>query len=127
MQLIFVYGSLKRGHCLHRLLADQKFLGPAVTQPGYLLFDCGSYPGLCDSPTGHPVHGELYDVDESRLTALDAAEGVPEHLYARRTVHLQPPHDIMSVQAWFFLQDTSAMNECGDRWPAATRPPVENP
>jgi gamma-glutamylcyclotransferase (GGCT)/AIG2-like uncharacterized protein YtfP len=44
--ILFLYGSLKRGHENHRLVADQEFVGDAITQPGYRIIDLGRYPGL---------------------------------------------------------------------------------
>src|SRR5215471_201591 len=59
--IVFVYGTLKRGERNHRLLADQEFLGAAVTVPRYRVFDLGPYPGLVrDDATGLAVRAELF-------------------------------------------------------------------
>lgn len=117
-RFVFVYGSLKRGFRLHKLLDGQQFAGPARTAACYRIVDCGEYPGLLDSEPGNSIHGEVYKVDAECLSRLDQAEGVDEGLYERRRVALLPPHDTREVQAWFYLQATDAMSDCGDRWPA---------
>ncbi|MCA9035182.1 MAG: gamma-glutamylcyclotransferase [Planctomycetaceae bacterium] len=117
---IFVYGSLKRGHDLHFLLNDQIYLGPATTQPKYRLFDLGEYPGLVEvdslGQTGNSICGELYSVDLRKLDELDAAEEVAHFLYERRQIKLQPPHEGVHVQAWFYLRSVRNKEDCGNEW-----------
>jgi gamma-glutamylcyclotransferase (GGCT)/AIG2-like uncharacterized protein YtfP len=76
---LFVYGSLKRGGRHHEQLAGARFLGLAETEPGYRLEPLGEYLALVrvagPSPVDGSVAGELFEVDESRLVALDTFEG----------------------------------------------------
>lgn len=116
-QLIFVYGSLKRGYALHYLLEGTRFCGVAETAPLYRIFDLGRYPGLVDWPEGLKVTGELYEVDEECLQELDVAEGVAEGQYARRKVQLQAPFDYCSAMAWFWLHEVTGLRDCGTAWP----------
>ena len=116
-QLVFVYGSLKRGYALHRLLKTADFVGPAVTQPLYRIFNLGSYPGLVDWPAGLSIAGELYRVDPECLNQLDRAEGVAEGLYARREIQLANARADHSAQAWFWLGPVTGFPDCGTRWP----------
>ncbi len=77
--LLFVYGTLMRGGRFHRVLHDQRFLGPARTLPRYALLDLGAYPGLIHrNEDGRGVAGELYEVPAALLPRLDAVEGAPE-------------------------------------------------
>lgn len=145
--LVFVYGSLKRGYALHQLLCDQKFLGEAITQPFYKLYDCGEYPGLVKvAADGVSVKGELYLVAPARLAQLDEVEGIDEGLYLRDEVQLISTPALNSplaslekrdsgtstlrnhsatrstatdtVQAYFYLLSTSNLKDCGSCWPA---------
>jgi gamma-glutamylcyclotransferase (GGCT)/AIG2-like uncharacterized protein YtfP len=76
---LFTYGTLMRDGCRHPVLADQTFLGPAVTKPLYVLYDFGEHPGMGRRETGgRAVHGELYEVAAERLKALDEMEGSPD-------------------------------------------------
>jgi gamma-glutamylcyclotransferase (GGCT)/AIG2-like uncharacterized protein YtfP len=116
-QLVFVYGSLKRGYALAPLLAREDFRGEAATKPWYRMFDLGSYPGLIEWPSGLEIHGEVYAVSASALSRLDEAEGVAEGLYVRRPVALQGEWLDQPVEAWFWLGRVAGMRDCGHEWP----------
>lgn len=71
---LFVYGTLMRGEPNARHLQRAVFVGAARTAPGYTLALVGPYPALL--PGGSTaVSGEVYDVDEPTLRALDLFEG----------------------------------------------------
>lgn len=75
--ILFFYGSLRRGGTNHRLIADQTFLGEAVTAPKYRLLDLGKYTGLIrDDANGVAIPGELWEVTECCLGELDDFEGL---------------------------------------------------
>ncbi|MFV0445549.1 MAG: gamma-glutamylcyclotransferase [Planctomycetaceae bacterium] len=117
MSLVFVYGTLKRGDIRAGALLHQVFLGTAHTEPMYRLRDCGEYPGLIAVPAaGLSIEGEVYDVTPECLRRLDEVEGVAEQLYARRPVSLRPPYADQSVEAYFYLWETSDLPDCGTRW-----------
>ncbi|MBM5799379.1 MAG: gamma-glutamylcyclotransferase [Cyanobacteria bacterium K_DeepCast_35m_m2_023] len=83
LELVFVYGSLKRGQANHRQIVSGVFVGPAQLQ-GLALYDLGPFPMaiVSDEPT-HILHGELYRVSSQLLHALDRFEGAPR-LYGRQ-------------------------------------------
>lgn len=87
MQLLFVYGSLKRGYRHHRQLDGAEFAGDACTAAGYRLVRCGEYPALVCSGGAGVVLGEVFRVDGELLERLDVFEGCPE-LYQRGRVRL---------------------------------------
>jgi len=78
---IFVYGSLKRGESNHRLLARARFLRRAHTAPFFELYDLGAFPAMVAGGFTS-IAGELYEVNEETLAALDRLEGHPT-LYRR--------------------------------------------
>jgi gamma-glutamylcyclotransferase (GGCT)/AIG2-like uncharacterized protein YtfP len=103
---LFVYGSLKRAGRHHKELNSRSavFLGEVETIPGYrlqrlegpdaylALVNAGLDPDRGPAPrpatateTGPAVKGELFELDESELPALDAFEGDD---YVRQEVHL---------------------------------------
>lgn len=87
--LVFVYGSLKRGHEHHDQMSGARYLGPADLSAYRLVLYEGSYPALTPDPSARqPVEGELYLVTEELLQKLDDFEEVPE-LYERRSVPLK--------------------------------------
>lgn len=111
--LLFVYGTLKRGERNHRLLADQRFVGPATVPAGYRLFDLGSHPGLVPHPDGGPVRGEVFEVSECCMGELDEFEEVPT-LFTRERVELA---DGTSAWVYLFAQKVPAGAPSGEEWP----------
>ncbi|QDU38266.1 Gamma-glutamylcyclotransferase family protein YtfP [Maioricimonas rarisocia] len=118
---VFVYGTLMRGDCRHRVLAGQAFLGEARTVSRYRMFDIGSYPGLVESDDGLRIEGEVYRVDKDCLRMLDQVEGVDHGLYARRRIHLEAPFATQPVEGYLYLRSTQGLKDCGKRWHGASR------
>lgn len=103
--LVFVYGTLKRGHGNHRVMqqAGGEFVGEALTAEKFPLVVDG-LPYLLDrSGEGHHVQGELYRVtDPEGWIRLDRLEGHPR-FYRRRVIACEVGG--ASVEAWtYFLQ-----------------------
>ena len=75
---IFVYGTLKRGYNMERLVPDAKFIRETILF-GYDIYDLGSYPGIKvaeQSDEHYPfVRGELWQVSDEGLARLDQYEG----------------------------------------------------
>lgn len=86
-QLVFAYGTLKRGQPNHHQLAGSRFCGEAEL-PGLALYDLGPFPMAIPSDNPHHrLHGELFAVSASTLAALDRFEGAPR-LYQRQSHQL---------------------------------------
>ena len=84
--ILFFYGSLRRGGTNHFRVADQTFVGEAVTVPKYRLLDLGRYQGMIrDDANGVAIPGELWEVDDFTLGELDSFEG-PD--YPRRPIEI---------------------------------------
>lgn len=81
MQLIFVYGTLKRGNGLHYILEEVEFVGEAITfEPIFKMFCNGAYPYVSNvGGGGYRIIGELFKVSDKTLIELDWAEGHPTH------------------------------------------------
>ena len=114
---LFIYGTLKRGHCRHFALSGQQFLGEVQTAVGYRLYDCGEYPGLVRDPAGISISGELWAVDEECLARLDEIECVEVGLFKRGTIQLKPPHQGEQVETYFYCGNVAALTDCGSFWP----------
>ena len=112
--ILFVYGSLKRGHRNHRLLADQEYLGTAVTEARYRLIDLGTYPGMIEDANGVGVTGELWAVIGCALAELDEFE-CEDAPYYRGPVAVRGRTD--AVEAYFFRGDVPAGARTGATWP----------
>lgn len=113
---LFVYGTLKRGYCRAHYLQGQVFLGEAVTQPGYRMYNCGEYPGLIAAADGGAIEGELWAVDAERLAILDQVESLDAGLFKRDLILLSPPFEEDSVEAYFYRQSVRDLHDCGCRW-----------
>ena len=87
-ELLFIYGSLKKGFDNHHLLSKySKRLGKAITVGKFGMFEdsFGNYPYLVPVPKMR-IHGELYLIERRELLEkLDLFEGVPEY-YERKKI-----------------------------------------
>ena len=83
-QLVFVYGTLKKGKSNHDLLKNSKFLNKAILNCA-TMHSLGHYPAIKNG-LGH-VHGEVYEVDAVTMDRLDRLEGHPV-FYKREIVDL---------------------------------------
>jgi gamma-glutamylaminecyclotransferase len=118
--VLFVYGTLKRGLRNHRLIADQQFLGDAVTEPRYRVIDLGEHPGLViDSVNGLAVRGELWAVNDCCLAELDEFEEVPGP-FIRETVAIEGREEEIFAYVWNRPVPEGAAS--GGEWPRAGGP-----
>ncbi|EDL61777.1 gamma-glutamylcyclotransferase family protein [Gimesia maris] len=116
-RLIFVYGTLKRGFCRGHHLEDQTFLSTALSAADYIMYNCGSYPGLViDKLQGVSIHGELWRIDSQCLKLLDEVEGVAEKLYQRGSIRLIQPEIAETVEAYFFQGSVDQLPVVGNNW-----------
>ena len=109
MELLFVYGTLKRNHRNNVLLSGYEFLGEVRTVRDYKLINCGTFPGLqygCKA-----INGELYRVDDNLLERLDCLEGTKQNLYTRDYVQLED-----GTQAYAYLCNMKAPDYDGTNW-----------
>ncbi len=119
---LFVYGTLMRGGVRQSVLADQRFLGEACTQPHYALFDLGAYPGLVRRDEGgRTIFGELYEVAAGRIEQLDRIEGAPS-LFRLEPVLIEGCAG--DVFTYIYQRDTHGCPLCAeDRWTNARSRP----
>lgn len=116
--LLFVYGTLKRGLANHHQLGGAPFVGEAELS-GVQLHDLGPFP-MAIAGDGQ-ICGELFRVDAARLAHLDRFEGVPR-LYRRECRHLSDGR-----QVWIYLGEARQVRHSPPlsegRWPADSAPP----
>ena len=73
-QIVFVYGTLKKGKGNHYILENSDFLGSFTTPPVYKL-TCNSFFPMVEREGSTAVVGELYRVDQATLSRLNTLEG----------------------------------------------------
>jgi gamma-glutamylcyclotransferase (GGCT)/AIG2-like uncharacterized protein YtfP len=118
MNLVFVYGTLKRGGSNHAFLQGQKFLGDVRTGAGFTLYSLGDYPGMVRARNDTAgVTGELWEVDDTVLAELDRLEGVDEGLYQRIDTPLAPNPFASSAQTYLYLRPVHGLAAIGSTWP----------
>lgn len=111
-QLFFVYGTLKRGFGNNRLMEGSKFISEGTTVEKYLFYKRGIpfVSKVDNNPNTVNVNGELYEVDENQIPAIDRLEGHP-NWYRRELIDIKTP-DNQTVQAWiYFMPLEGSVNE----------------
>lgn len=109
-ELVFVYGTLRRGERNHFLLAGQTFLGALQTDADYQLFDTGPYPAAVAGGTT-VLYGEVYAVDAACFTGLDMLEDYP-HSYTRKQI--ATPWGRAWIYLWIAAVDPAWRRLAGD-------------
>lgn len=112
-QLVFVYGTLRKGYSNHHLMRGARYLGPARTRENYALY-LGEFPYLIKDHALCAIAGELYGVSPAAMKLLDQLEENPDW-YCRE---LAPVLDAQGAehQAWiyFFPQAQGRLLASGD-------------
>ena len=91
--LVFVYGTLKKGFGNNGLLRDAEFIGESLVD-NMTLYDMG-FPVAVDRD-GEKIKGEVFRITDE-LQSLDYLEGYPD-FYDRKLV------DTKHGQAWIYFQ-----------------------
>lgn len=106
-EMIFVYGTLRKGFSLHRYLSDKaRFIGNGTIRGR--LYDLGSYPGVLPTEAGE-VQGELYELEDGpkHLDILDRIEDFdpknPERSLFIRALTEVRLSDNETIQAWAYF------------------------
>lgn len=97
--LVFVYGTLKKGFGNNRLLKDSEFVGTFRTPPDFHMVSLGGFPGVIDKGST-PISGEVYKVTKPVMDRLDSLEGYPS-FYTRKQI----PTEFGA--AWVYMLDES--------------------
>lgn len=106
---VFVYGTLKRGFPNHHYISGARFLAEATTIDAYPLVVGGTWftPYLIpEKGGGHRVKGELWDVPDAMMPALDDLEST--HLpngYRRHRIPVLPVDASEPVEAWTYFRE----------------------
>ena len=108
-EIVFVYGSLKRGGRFNPVLSRARFLGEAVTFEPYLLHLGWNWPLLIErapSAWTAPVCGELYALDRLTLRRVDEIED-NGRLYQRKQACVRL--GTRPLQAWIYFAKSAKL------------------
>lgn len=101
-QLVFVYGTLRRGGSNHFRMAGAEFISSGTITGRMYRIDW--YPGLVLDEAGGEIHGEVYSVGPEQLEALDVFEGLSageiEGSEYRRVLTTVVRRDSQTTSAW---------------------------
>jgi gamma-glutamylaminecyclotransferase len=119
--LVFVYGTLKEGFPNFHINRGRRLAGRFITVRPYPMYIVGSIqvPWLVDRPgSGHQVIGEVYEVDDNTLAALDELEQVDEDgWYSRRLIQVgRHPDGADPMEVYVYFGDPARID------PAAGNP-----
>lgn len=119
IELLLVYGSLRRHGSAYELMKGARFQGPALLR-GYTLTALGGYPAAlpCRPEADCVVEGELYTVPYWLLPGLDQYEGP---LYERKLLTVE--HGGREIRAWVYVArgSTAAWGPLLARWRSRRR------
>jgi len=73
--LLFVYGTLRQNFGNHGFLKNAHFFGEAKTQDKFVMHCRGSIPFVSESQAISQIVGEVYEIDDNTLAAIDQLEG----------------------------------------------------
>lgn len=109
MELMFVYGTLKRGSHNNIMLGKSKFLGRAVTKPGLNIKSIGIpivVAPFSDAmkKAAKPIIGEVYKVSKRTINIVDVLEGHP-NLYKRFLIDIEMKNKTLKAYIYLFRQD----------------------
>jgi gamma-glutamylaminecyclotransferase len=107
--IVFVYGTLKRGHFNYdRLLKGQSdFLGEAETVDRLCMVDLGYFPGVLSVPATSTIKGELFGVSDKVIESLDHLEGHPT-FYCRTPIKVETEIGSVITAEIYILQRTGS-------------------
>ncbi len=103
-ELVFVYGTLKKGKDLHHHLKKSRFLGEGFIV-GYDIYLVSWYPAVVKG--SGKVYGEVYAVDRETLDVLDKVEDEGK-LYKRIKENVKMGGK--TVSCWVYLYQGSTEN-----------------
>ncbi len=107
MELLAVYGTLKRGCGNHKYLSGSKFIGTGITLEKFVLVVSVipyCIPANLAGENGkyaNQIHVEVYEVNEEKLEEIDELEGHP-FWYKREKVKVKLENGGV-VDAWFYI------------------------
>ena len=117
---VFVYGTLKEGFPNFSLNVGRRVAGTYRTRQAFPLYVVklpaeDRAPWLLDSPgDGHPVVGQVFEVDSANLAQMDRFEET--HLpngYVRTEVELEAVHDsALRLRAHVYLKRPTELPDC---------------
>ena len=112
MELVFVYGTLRKGHGNHKLIEGGRYMGTGLTVNKYAMYSRG-IPFVSEDEPISRIKGEIYEVSKPILKLLDMLEGHPGWYERKKTIVKVGQK---KIKAWLYFNNTKTENliESGD-------------
>lgn len=88
INIVFVYGTLKKGFPANKYLSNSSFIGTANSTEEYSIYANYMFPAMLEIPSKLGVFGELYIIDPDDRKKVDEYEGVAFNLYELKQINL---------------------------------------
>jgi gamma-glutamylcyclotransferase (GGCT)/AIG2-like uncharacterized protein YtfP len=109
-ELVFVYGTLRRGGSNHFRMSGSGFVAAATVRGRLYRIDW--YPGLVLDKAGDEISGEVYAVGPERMDQLDEFEGGE---YRRASVAVRSTSgETMHAWAWEWRESVEGLERITD-------------
>ena len=99
--ILFVYGTLKKGGLNHHYLRGSRFIGDAVTKKRYALY-ISEFPLVIKDIGVSQIIGEAYEVEWPVLKRVDMLEYHP-YLYFRERISIILKASNKLLRAWIYF------------------------
>ena len=96
---LFVYGTLKRGFGNNYILRNSEFIGSAVSEDKFVVYDCG-FPCAYPDYNGKKIKGEIYKLTEEDFIFTDRLES-NGYLYNREVQEFITKKGL--IKAWIYI------------------------
>jgi len=96
---LFVYGTLKRGFGNNYILRNSKFLGSAITEEKFIIYDCG-FPCAYPDYNGKRIKGEIYQLTDEDFIFTDRLESNGS-LYNREVQKFNYKDEL--IESWIYV------------------------
>ncbi len=119
-EVVFVYGTLRRGASNHWRMEGAEYVGKAVVRGR--MYRISWYPGLVRDRKVGEVVGEIYGVSRELLASLDRFEGDEFGRVRAEVQRVEAPDGTESVWLWEWKGDARHPVVRGGDWVEAERP-----
>lgn len=114
--LLFVYGTLRQNYGNHGFLKNAHFFGEGKTQDKFVMHCRGSVPFVSESQAISQIVGEVYEIDDNTLAAIDQLEGCypkrddsgefeSSSWYVRKQVPIQFGEGDNAIYIWMYFNE----------------------
>ncbi len=107
---LFVYGTLKRGFGNSYILRNSEFIGSAVSEEKFVIYDCG-FPCAYPDYNGKRLSGEIYNLTDEDFIFTDRLESNGS-LYNREVQDFIFRGELVSAWIYVIINPYGTVYDC---------------